>query len=317
VCARLQGQRMMPQQLTSLAQAVLHYDPQVAEVEEQCTMPRGASKIMLQAHYKHHWEQMLRQLDPQQMLDARVRLQSVTNVLLTRYSWDPAMHCSPDAFQEHYRYRHGLQPISKPFRRWCRCPGAEASGWSHAYSCRDLVPDASRQRHDHIKQLIARWLQAAMIGHTVEPSRSASGLEYNRQLRPDISLWLDGPAGQETLVDVTVTDPHVGYSRTYATPGDAAAHRERAKESKYRRLGALRMATINGAGIETYGAFGPQLRRLIAKVARAAGDEPSCPYTATELKFGMTTSISAGLVDGMHRQLTDAVCRSGAQPGAR
>ncbi len=305
-----------PVEVRSLALLILAYDAQQPQrLEPLNRFPKGSSKRMLHYHYMSRWNAMLERLQGQGQSSAavRIRLQSVTNVMLTPYQWDASMGCSAEVWTQHYRVRHGLQPISQPFAPWCSCANAAQAGWMHAYSCAELTPTVSRTRHDHIKDnALSLWLRRAMIHVEVEPSRIGRFLVHHEQCRPDIAVYLQGINREPHLLDLTVTAPEVsfgdaGRSRgVYSHAGAAADSREKAKEAKYRELGLLRQSPVVGCAVEIYGAFGRGLKWLVKATAEAAEANPASPYTATEIRFGMVTAITAALHCGLHAQLTRA-----------
>ena len=156
---------------------------------------------------------------------------------------------------------------------------------THGLSCRHS--QGRRPRHNAINDIILRSLVASNIPSRLEPS----GLHRSDGKRPDGMSMVPWSQGKFLVWDATCTDTLCvsNLHRSISEPGNAAAHAEALKTSKYAQLGSSYQ--FIPIAVETLGPFGPQtqdfFRNLGQRLRAATGDHRSFEFLIQRISIAI------------------------------
>ena len=175
----------------------------------------------------------------------------------------------------------------------CALCGQTVSDQAHLLACQVPRRGGATQRHDAVKNLVARMAKDALVSVMVEPFRHAESR---------FDLWFTS-AGFNRAIDVTIVHPTCSTHVRASSQGLSAA--DRAEKRKLQIEGQQRLAQRIGAelapfGAETFGAIGPMARDTLRQVAAAADHTD---INGVEL----LQAVSVAIVKGNWRLLEQAV----------
>lgn len=153
----------------------------------------------------------------------------------------------------------------------CLCTPALVDPTTHFHTCPRFRHRAVIVRHDELVRTLIKIANEAGCTTQVEPqySRDDPSGEASGNLRPDGTIHFPTST---VYVDVSVLHPSAPSHVTLAARGKlkSCAAREQSKISKYAAFAAQHHASIVPAVMESYGAMGSLLVKLLKRIAKTA-----------------------------------------------
>ncbi len=135
----------------------------------------------------------------------------------------------------------------------------------HFLSCKVIVSNEGRTRHNTVVLSIAKFARASGVDVKLEPTDT----NPDDNLRPDLMLFTHPKA---LFIDVVVTNPtapsHCAAGATSTLK--VANNMSKKKNKKYTYLVDTMQADFKAFACETYGGLDKQARQVVKKVAKAA-----------------------------------------------
>lgn len=231
----------------------------VAEVSVQ---PNKAQRRFSALDAHDRWLSLLQDSPPVDRARIRSASEGGASLWIAALPSAPCFILSDDAVVVAGRDRLGV-PLAGP--GWpCSC-GERAPSACHLMTC--STHGGKPFRHSSLCAELALMVMHAGIPSRLEPR----GLLDSARGGPDL-LLRDGP--RQVLYDLTVVDPRAAThlaSGSAEEPLQAIADATAAKDASYRAPAEARGYRFHALPIEVFGAFSPQLRRLLRELSKRLG----------------------------------------------